>query len=499
MNSQEVPAANSPEAKKSEALERYIARRDAMNEIELSLVLERLGADGGQDGDRTKWKIPGFGNIITQGQTWKNVNTNVHKGFGGVRLVFFAKDFEREGEAVRWMEQQFGPADQIDESIKAAATAKRERPEYFDPPPVMDHVWDRVKNYLVSDRGLPSSLVDRMHDAGTLYGNIAFDNIRKKQFGAPRAIFLGPASAEIREIVPDGFKGCAEGSETENSCFHVPYYENAEEEILAIQEAAVDTLSYNALFPGRYCVSTNGVGRFPLQYRLCLEAMDSKYGVRIAFDADMAGDLGAQHVFNGIFARILLSRRLEVPYETVDQWLMTGAVDVTPLPSPHHLFFGDGWKPSLNVHERHTESDEEGRVREVWVPTENNASPTVRFHVRSGLHPKLDKRVYDIPVTERAYQYITESLRLTRDRPVMGKDWNDELKKLGSSYMVNYEREAKKEFADGVPALPVHLEKLRTSSAKVISTPSPVQLSPVKPAPVVPSEPKAPTRPSFNP
>ena len=497
-------SSNAPagDEKKNEALERYQVRREAMNEIDISLVLERLGADNGQDGDRTKWKIPGFGNIITQGQRWKNVNTNVHKGFGGVRLVMHAKDFEREGEALRWMEEQFGPADKIDNAIKAADSGKRkDRPQYFDPPQAMDHVWDRVREYLTKERGIPSSLVDKMHEAGTLYGNLAFHEIRKQHYGSPRAIFLGPASAEIREITPDGFKGCATGSDTDNSCFHVPHYEEAEENILAIQEAAVDSLSYGALFPGRYAVSTNGVGRFQLQYRLCLEAMDSQYGVRLAFDADQAGDLGAQHVFNGIFARILLSRRLDVPYETVDQWLMSGAVDVTPMPSPHQMFFNEGWKPSIMVHERAQETDGEGKIREVWKPTENNAPPTVRFSVRAGLHPKLDKRTYDIPVSERAFQYITEGLRLVRERPVMGKDWNDELRKLGSAYLMSYEREAKKGFANGVPALPLHLEKLRTSTAKVLAAPAsvPSQPKPKPVAPVAPSAPVAPTRPSFQP
>lgn len=484
--------------KKNEALERYQVRRDAMNEIDISLVLERLGADNGQDGDRTKWKIPGFGNIITQGQRWKNVNTNVHKGFGGVRLVQYAKDFEREGEALRWMEQQFGPADKIDNSIKAADSGrKKDRSQFFDPPQVMDHVWDRVRDYLTNQRGIPSSLVDKMHEAGTLYGNLAFHEIQKRHYGSPRAIFLGPSSAEIREITPDGFKGCATGSDPDNSCFHVPHYEDAEESILAIQEAAVDSLSYSALFPGRYSVSTNGVGRFQLQYRLCLEAIESQYGVSLAFDADQAGDLGAQHVFNGIFTRILLSRRLDVPYETIDQWLMSGAVDVTPIPSPHQTFFSEGWKPSLMVHERSQETDAEGKIREKWMPTSNNAPPTVRMTVRAGLHAKLDKRVYDVPVSERAFQYITEGLRLIRERPIMGKDWNDELRKLGSAYLMSYEREAKKGFVNGVPALPLHLEKLRTPGIKVIAAPHHAPLPQVKVEASLPSN--APTRPSFQP
>ena len=497
---------NQPQGEQSEALKRYLARREALEMISIDLVLERLGADAGQDGDRSKWKIPAVGNIITKGQSWKNVNTNVHKGFGGVSLVRHAKDFARERDAMDWLEQQFGAADKIAPEAKAAATGPREKPQFFDPPPVMDHLWERVREYLTGSqkgqRGVPPALADRIHEMGTLYASQAYSNVRKQYYGEPRAVFMGPASAEVREIVPDGFKGCTEGSNPDISCFHVPHVEDAEEEVFSIQEAAVDSLSYAALFPGRYSVSTNGVGRFPLQYRLALEALDSQYAVRLAFDADLAGDVGAQHVFNGLFARNMLSRRLGVSPETVDQWLLTGVVDVTPLHTPHHLFFNNGWQPALPVHERVVETDADGKVREVWRPTGNNAPPTVRMNVtRTGLHERLEKKCYDVPVSERVYEYITEVLNLRRERPEMGKDWNDELRRLGSSYMRTYEREARKNFVDGVPALPPHLEKLRTSKAKVLPAPAPAPtpvVAAAEPAQVHAPAPAVPVRPSFQ-
>ena len=485
------------QGEQSEALKRFIARREALDMISLDLVLERLGADPGQDGDRSKWKISAVGNIITKGQSWKNVNTNVHKGFGGVSLVKHAKDFEHQREAMEWLENQFGAADKIAPEIKAVASAPRERPQYFEPPPPMDHLWERVRDYLTGSqkgqRGIPPYLADRLHTAGTLYASLPYDNVHKKHYGNPRAVFLGPASAEVREIVPDGFKGCTEGSDPDVSCFHVPHVEEVEEGVLSIQEAAVGSLSYAGLFPGRYCVSTNGVGRFSLQYRLALEALDNQYAVRLAFDADMAGDIGAQHVFNGLFARNLLSRRLNVPVETVDQWLLSGVVDVTPMKTPHQLFFNSGWSPALPVHRRAEEVGADGTPYEVWRDTGDTATPTVRMSVtRSGLHERLERKVYDIPVSERMYQYITEVLNLRRERPEMGKDWNDELNRLGSSYIRTYEREAKRNFVDGVPALPAHLEKLRTTKVKVLPAPVVVAAPPVpapQPAPAVPARP----------
>lgn len=494
---------NIPQGEQSPALKRYIARKDALNEIAIELVLAKLGADQGQDGDNSKWKIPAVGNIIVKGQSWMNVNTH-KKGFGGVALAYHALDFDKEREAMDWLEAHFGESDKIAPEVKARDTGRREKPQFFDPPERMDHLWSRVRDYLTGQqkgqRGIPASLVDEMHDRGNLYSSLAFDNVRKRHYGEPRAVFLGPASAEVREIVPAGFKGCTEGSDPESSCFQVPHADAAEESLLSIQEAAVDTLSYRALFPGRFCVSTNGVGRFPLQYRLTLEAMDNGYGVRLAFDADGAGDVGAQHVFNGLFMRHLLSNRLSVAPETVDQWLLSGAIEITPQPSPHQLFFNEGWKPALPVLRREVQTDEEGKVREVWLPTNDSASPTVHMVVtRAGLHDRLEKKAYDIPVTERAYRYITETLKLIRERPVMGKDWNDELNRLGLGYLRAYDREAKKEFVDGVPGLPAHLEKFRTQEAKVIHAPPPepvVSTPKVEVAPVQPA--RFPSRPSFQ-
>lgn len=493
---------NIPQGEQSPALKRYIERRDALNEIDLGLVLTKLGADPGQDGDNSKWKIPAVGNIIVKGQSWMNVNTH-KKGFGGVQLVRHANDFEKEREAMDWLEATFGASDKIAPEIKARDNNRREKPQFFDPPERMDHLWARVRDYLTGQqkgqRGIPGTLIDEMHDRGTLYSTLAFDNVRKRHYGEPRAVFLGPASAEVREIVPTGFKGCTEGSDPERSCFQVPHADAAEESLLAIQEAAVDTLSYRALFPGRFCVSTNGVGRFPLQYRLSLEAMDNGYGVRLAFDADVAGDIGAQHVFNGLFARNLLSNRLGVTPETVDQWLLSGAIEVTPQPSPHHLFFSEGWKPALPVLRREIQTDEDGKVREVWLPTNDNASPTVHMVVtRTGLHDRLEKRAYDIPVTERAYRYITETLKLTRERPVMGKDWNDELNRLGLAYIRAYDRESKKDFVDGVPGLPVHLEKFRVPGMKVIPAPVADSIPPIRKVEVAPAPARFPSRPSFQ-
>ena len=469
------------EAPQDDRLQKYIERRDAYNMIELSVVLARLGAIGNQDGDSSKWKI-GMGNIIVKGQSWKNVNTNVHKGFGGVALVQHALDFDKQPQAMKWFEDNFGEAAKLAPGIKATQASGARRPkEDFEQPPSMEHLWPQVRQYLTATTGnpghfrsIPASIVDELHEGGTLYASRAYHNIDKRYFGDPRAVFLGPLSAELREIVPGGFKGTYDNSDPDISGFQVPAAESVSERILALQEAGVTSLSYRALFPGRFSFSTNGAGRFSLQYRLSLEAIETKHGVRMAHDADKAGDVGAQHVFNALFVRLLLSRRLAIEPETIDEWILSGKIDVTPSPSPHEMFFNTGWQTSFDVHDHEIVKDGD-QVSDRWVANGGSAPPTVRIAVRkSDLHERLPRGTHDISVAEKSYRYITEILNFKRDRPVHGNDWNDELVALGSSYALSYEREAKKNFADGVPQLPEHLRHLMVPGVKVAPAPKPV-------------------------
>lgn len=468
------------EAPQNDRLQQYIERRDAYNLIELSVVLSKLGAIPNQDGDSSKWKI-GMGNIIVKGQSWKNVNTNVHKGFGGVQLVQHALDLERQPEAMKWFEENFGEAAKLSPSIKSTQTEGSRKPkEEFEQPPSMEHLWPQVRSYLTATTGLPghfrcipASIVDELHEGGTLYASRAYHNIEKRFFGEPRAVFLGPLSAELREVVPGGFKGTYDNSDPEVSGFQVPASEEVAERILALQEAGVTSLSYRALFPGRFSFSTNGAGRFSLQYRLTLEGIEAQHGVRLAHDADKAGDVGAQHVFNALFVRLLLSRRLDIDPETIDEWLLSGKIDVTPTPSPHEMFFNTTWQTSFDVYEHEIVKNGD-QVKDSWVFKGGSAPPTVRLAVKkSDLHPRLPRGTHDILVAEKSFRYITEILNVKRDRPIHGNDWNDELVALGSSYTMMYEREAKKDFADGVPELPEHLRHLMTPGVKVVSSPKP--------------------------
>lgn len=482
-----APAPQAPQ-KPLNALERYRARRDRLEQIAIEHVLERLGADPNQDGDSSKWKLGGD-NIIVSGQRWMNVNTGIHKGFGGVSLVRMALGLTNtaggEKTAMEWIE---GKLDPDDEKLKSTDDGAARTQSDFEPPERLDHLLPEIRNYLVKDRGLPPALVDPQMRDGHIYASRRYDHKRHKYSGRPMAVFMGPASAEIRELGKDGFKGCCTGSQTDYSGYRIAHHPQVSEKILAINEAAVDALSYRALFPGRLAFSTNGAGRFALQYRLATGAMESEVGVRIALDADLAGDIAAQRLFNALYVRCLLSAKLGIDPEEVDEWMLPESAIALgdeasedpsdpdeaptsrqakllcmPSQSPHEMFLtaANEYVGQLPVHERDPANPKS------WVPTGQTADPVIRLDVLSDdVHPRLKKGPLIIKVSEGGFNHLVKGLGIRRDRTPWGKDWNDALARLGSAYQVAYEKASRAAFKDGPPKLPYELERLRTPDAR---------------------------------
>lgn len=441
---------------------------DKYKNIRLSEVLQRVGADPNQDGDPSKWKMPGIGNIITKGQLWKNVQTEVDKGYGGVSFIKHAMNMDNQVQALKWMIKEFGEElgdDLIADDVETG-------PKDFNPPERFPDLNKEVGEYLVNERGLPSALVKEVLDAGSVYGSHPWNEARQTYLTRiVRCVFLGQASAELRDTDPDGFKGCCDGSQTDSSGFSVRPASQVPEFLVGLTEAAIDGLSYRALFPGRFAMSTNGAGRFLLQFRIAREALDRGWGVRLALDADTAGDLAAQKVFNAFYVRKALSYHLKLPEEQIDSWLVDGDMVIDVDKSPHHLFFNTGWKPELEVFEGRVVDTEKG-VEKQWFKTDNTAKPSIRLNIRKDLHERLRRGELTLTVSQKGFEHVTDTLNVKRDRPQHAKDWNEELKRLGASYSQAYDERARQGFSQGVPPLPAYLEKLRTPAAVEVA-PSP--------------------------
>lgn len=418
-------------------------------EIELAHVLLKLGAE--KKPGKGRWKIPGTGSLIYQDemQTWKFVNGvhNGEKGFSGLSLVEKVLDLDESG-ALRWMNENFGT--EITEDLKfdievAVQKASAGKKDYAPPSDNPQNI-NYVINYLTDERGLPLSLINKLVDEHKIYAD--YDK---------RCVFVSAASAEIRSTPSSSveFKGTCSGGQKDVSGFSVMPELNANEKTGVLVEAAVDALSYNTLYPGRYVLSTNGSGMFELQYKATLELLQNDFNVVAAFDADLAGDTASQSIFNALYLRNrIVKKNPAIQVEEIDQAFLTGKIKLKVDESPHHLF-DSSFKEKLPVFIRNPENKEE------WIDTGELGYPEISFEVSSEIaNGAIKPGKYNLRISENDYKAFRKELKFTRERPVYSKDWNDELKKLGSAYLKRYEKCAENNF-EMVPELPEYLEKNR--------------------------------------
>lgn len=414
-------------AEDSPALRRWMERRDRLASIPLPEVLEALGGVMNRR-DRLKWKVEGVGNIVFKGQRWLNGNTN-ESGFGSVNLAMHVLGEEKPTPAMNWLAQRF-PQYLEGEWVPPEETQEDE--VGFAPPERSDAALAEVRDYLVGSRGLPGELVDAEISAGRIYATDfrSKDDETGEWSSDLRAVFVGPSSAELRSTNPEGFKGCCPGSDSERSGYQVMFRGQSDRH-LGIVEAAIDALSYNAMHPNRYVFSTNGAGRFHLQYRLTLESWRNGFSTDLATDADHAGDLAAQMVFNALLLRDRLAEQAGVAPEQVDEWFLTNRITFQSMDSPHQLFLSvpplEGTADQWPVMEAKVDPDD--RSKRTLIDTGNVARATVSYRVNKACGPIKATR-YNLEVTPDEIKQVMDTYRVARDRPVLGKDWNDTWKKM---------------------------------------------------------------------
>lgn len=281
--------------------------------------------------------------------------------------------------------------------------------------------------------------------------------------------FISRTAGELRCVEKDGFKGTVPGSQSDSSGYSVPHQKKIAERIIAQVEAAVDAQSYSALFPGRYTISTNGAYRFTLHFRTALETLSRPgFANRLAFDADAAGDLAAQRVFNAFYASKAIAHHYKLEVSDVEEWFLSGQLKVDPDNSPHTLFFGSdsGYAEKFPVHARvidkWTDDDGKPHIKTRWEPTEEMSAPLVVVRISQPVGPfEKSGQVLRFKVSPKMYDYVVNDLDVRRDRPKHSKDWNEELLRLGVSYVREYERCAANGFEE-VPKLPPDMEIMRS-------------------------------------
>lgn len=510
-----------------EALEAFIKRCEPLEAIDVDEVIMALGGRKSHD-DKTKWKMPNGNNIWHKRYTqiWKDLTEDK----GGSSVVQLTAQYLkiRQGEAARWLEARFTEDGKLKEGVELADldSDPDDHVRGFELPAKSSEHEADVRRYLVADRGLPPSLIEAEFQQGRLYATYRADrkvlehiypHLSEEEREAlpytqvPRVahcVFSSSNGAELRSVEKHGFKGTATGTDPNTAGYRVRRIDEVKEPILALTEAAISGLAYRSFFPGRFTFSTNGVARFSLQLYLVCEAMNewdkveyagkpTTYGARIAFDADIPGDRGAQRLFNAIYVMHMVAqqrrqarlgplaaaqgmsvgayRKSLSPAEAsaeddaffqdifdVEDAFHNDSLSVKPGTSPHELFWGMGLGPqdNLEIHEKPEGSHV--KENEDWTNTGRTSPPVIELEVNRPA-AGFEKGRHTLKVTKPAYDYITHELNFRRDRPPLDNDWDDELLLAGPAYVRAYEEAAASKFAHGNPVLPEALAHLRAN------------------------------------
>ena len=423
------PARGQTAAKRpmSKAMAERYAATDALKQkvdpIQLTLVMSLLGAQGNQDKDRTKWKIPGVGNIGVTGQKWFNLETE-EGGIGAVGLVMHAKGL-RYPDAVNWLGQAFGESvdsDDIKASMDAGAGTRPAKT--FTPPPKDDRKIAKVKHYLHFNRRIPKDIIESLVEQGRIYAD-----------EEATCVFISEGIAELRSSFdgPEAVKKLVPGS-TRKKGFLVLPDPAANEMKIAVCESSIDAMSYRALYPGRAAISSAGANQaFPRA--IAEDALRGGFGVIAAFDADKAGDRASQALFNYFYLKLWLKHKgkSELGIEFDDDELFD-LLDKKTVVS-HLVIPKDPHADASDDFEEEPDEGAEPEQRNLFFFNKNDpfedpsSPPTILVTIRkndAGL-PACAK--FPIEVTKRGYDFIVNRLGVVRDRPKGEKDWNELLKK----------------------------------------------------------------------
>lgn len=420
---QQAPTQQNQRPSERYAQERAVtdALKQKVDVIQLSLVMQMLGASGNQDNDRSKWKISGVGNITVNNQKWWNLQAE-KGGIGAVGLVMHAKDLKFP-LAVKWLADTFGESVDSDDIKSSAESMSPEKKKSFTPPPKVDKNIHFVKHYLKFTRRIPEELLDELIASGRIYAD-----------ESKTCVFYSNGIAELRSSF-DGAKAVKKlvpGS-TRQTGFLVLPDPKLNEKTIAVCESAIDAMSYRVLNPGRSAISSAGANRlFPRA--IAEDAVEKGFKVVAAFDADKAGDNASQALFNHFYLKLWLKHKCqaEMGRELEDDKLfeLLNSNVVT-----FHLPIVAGEIDGLETESNAATELAASEKRNILFFNKTNPfddpadPPMILVEIKRndiGL-PVCEK--FPLEVSARGYEFISQKLGISRDRPHGEKDWNEMLKK----------------------------------------------------------------------
>lgn len=304
---------NVPVVNNNNSTPNWKAINDQLSNIPLSDVLEFVGANPNEDGQRGKWKVwDTADNVHVTGNKWHSWKAQ-KGGIGALTFMTFflsetmsIDDRDDENRKKLWkmarqkLMKEFGGS--LDMYV-SPETIEEDFKKPFSMPHIVDFKINNVRRYLHHKRGLPLWIIDKQIKTGTLFAGHPSDwpnevDIKNPQLGDEYvwATFLGTngTAAEMRGIERTDklAKILATGSAKEFGGFSLKAEKDCNEKTVAVLEAAIDCMSYHSFFPGRIATSCMGV-TFKLAVKIALESLERNYNFQFAFDNDLAGNESA--------------------------------------------------------------------------------------------------------------------------------------------------------------------------------------------------------------
>ncbi|MDZ5649420.1 MobV family relaxase [Nitrospirillum sp. BR 11828] len=284
-------AANKRAEMAEEAARKAVERVEATKaDVALENVLASYGLEIDDSG---RWI--GEGMVIkVEGAAWWDDGDRQARGRSAIDLAKHLRQVEYS-QAVAWLRDNFGQA-QAEQAVvvhvqgRAPGIVAEARPFRFEPPPLVEANWPRVRRWLTTVRRLAAELVDRLHGLGRVYADDRANAVFLLMDGRGR-----PVGAELKGTGPQPFTGMAAGTSRNAGAFMVPS-QGPGRVPLVVVKSAIDAISYAQLHPGVDVEirSTGGV-------RSQIPWLEPNWDlIVVAFDADNAGDKAAAALLAGL-------------------------------------------------------------------------------------------------------------------------------------------------------------------------------------------------------
>jgi Plasmid recombination enzyme/Protein of unknown function (DUF3991)/Toprim-like len=274
---------------------KYEDLANTVRDFPLEQVAYELGLDPDPK-DKHKWLNADHIINITGSKFY---DWQVLKGGGGaIDLVMHVNHYDFK-QAVTWLNDRLGSSAMLEATGYYAREVVLKQPvPQFTPPVVDADKWQQVSSYLKSERKLPSSLIDALHQQGLIYAD-------DKQ----NAVFLRRSldgqtitGASLRGTIgtDNKFKGLARGSKRSDGWFYFQRGGQSNDPIqrAVLVESAIDAMSIAVLerTESRKTIylSTDGAGHVPGEF---LRALPNK-SVIVAYDNDSFAEEMAQKVMS---------------------------------------------------------------------------------------------------------------------------------------------------------------------------------------------------------